>query len=169
MKQNIHDILNRQIELEASSSQTYLAMAIWAEDKGYTGTADFLYLHADEERMHMIKLIKFLNERGGRAVVPALDAPKSEYKDLQDIFGTLLEHELHVTDSINEIVHICLQEKDYTTHNFMQWYVSEQLEEEALARTVLDKLKIIGDDKGGLYLFDNDMKTIQVETQAAPE
>ena len=61
---------------------------------------------------------------------------------------------------------ICLQEKDYTTHNFMQWYVSEQLEEEALARTILDKLKIIGDDKGGLYLFDNDIKNLQVDTQA---
>ncbi|MCH2235813.1 MAG: ferritin [Crocinitomicaceae bacterium] len=165
MKQNIQDILNRQIQLEASSSQTYLAMAVWAENKGYTGTTDFLYAHADEERMHMLKLIKFLNERGGEAVIPALNAPKSDYKDLHEVFSTLLEHELHVTDSINEIVYICLQEKDYTTHNFMQWYVSEQLEEEALARTVLDKLKLIGDDKGGLYLFDNDMKTIQAESQ----
>ncbi len=166
MKQTIHDILNRQIELEASSSQTYLAMAIWAENKGYTGTADFLYLHADEERMHMIKLIKFLNERGGLAVVPSLKAPKSEYKDLHEVFGTLLEHELEVTESINEIVYVCLQEKDYTTHNFMQWYVSEQLEEEALARMIMDKLKLIGEDKGGLYMFDNDMKTIQAESQA---
>ena len=166
MKQNVQDIINKQIELEASSSQTYLAMASWADNSGFNGTADFLYLQADEERMHMIKLVRFLNERGGKAIIPKLAAPKNEYSGLLEVFSSLLEHELHVTDSINEIVHVCLQEKDYTTHNFMQWYVSEQLEEEALARTILDKLKIIGDDKGGLYLFDNDIKTFQAGTQS---
>lgn len=166
MKQQIQDIINRQIQMEAASSQTYLAMAVWADVNGYVGTSEFLYNQAQEERMHMMKLIRFINERGGEAVIPGLEAPKNDYKNLLEIFSTLLEHELNVTESINEIVYICLQEKDYTTHNFMQWYVSEQLEEEALARTILDKLKLIGDDKGGLYLFDNDIKTIQANTQA---
>ena len=72
----------------------------------------------------------------------------------------MLEHELNVTDSINNVVDLCLSEKDYTTHNFMQWYVSEQLEEEALARTILDKLKMIGNDRGGLYMFDRDLSVL---------
>ncbi len=157
LKDTIHEALNKQIELEASSSQFYLSMASWAETKGLTGTAKFLYAHSDEERMHMLKLVKFINERGGAAVVPALSAPPATYNGLADIFGSLLEHELNVTDSINNIVDLCLTEKDYTTYNFMQWYVAEQLEEEALARTILDKLNMIGEDKGGLYMFDRDL------------
>ena len=76
---------------------------------------------------------------------------------MASVFESLLEHELNVTDSINNVVDLCLSEKDYTTHNFMQWYVSEQLEEEALARTILDKLNMIGNDKAGLYMFDRDL------------
>lgn len=147
--------------MEARSSQSYLAMASWAENTGLSGTAAFLYRHSDEERMHMLKLIKFINERGGRAVVPALDQPNTGFNSITDIFQSLLDHETKVTEEINGVVDLCLQEKDYTTHNFMQWYVSEQIEEEALARNLIDKLNLIGNDKGGLYLFDRDLETMQ--------
>lgn len=160
LKQTIEKALNKQVELEASSSQFYLAMASWAETQGLTGSAKFLYEHSDEERFHMLKLIKFINERGGKAKIPALSAPPISFKGLKSIFESLLEHELNVTDSINNVVDQCLSEKDYTTHNFMQWYVSEQLEEEALARTIIDKLNMIGEDKGGLYMFDRDLETM---------
>ena len=113
--------------------------------------------------MHMLKLVRFINERGGTAVVPALDAPETDFKSVRDVFKALLNHEIEVTESINEIVFVCQEEKDYTTHNFMQWYVAEQLEEEALARTILDKLEMIGDDKGGLYLFDRDLEKLQTQ------
>lgn len=158
MNKRVEKALNEQIEKEASSSQFYLAMASWAEGQGLNGTAKFLYAHSDEERFHMLKLVKFVNERGGAAIIPGLENPPTEFTSLTRVFELLLEHELKVTDSINEVVDICLQEKDYTTHNFMQWYVSEQLEEEALARTILDKLTLIGGDKGGLYLFDRDLE-----------
>jgi ferritin len=158
LSKKIEAALNRQVEVEASSSQAYLAMASWAENTGLSGTAAFLYRHSDEERMHMLKLIKFINERGGRAKVPALKQPGTDFKSITDIFQTLLEHETTVTDGINSVVDLCLKEKDYTTHNFMQWYVSEQIEEEALARTLIDKLNLIGNDKGGLYLFDRDLE-----------
>jgi ferritin len=157
LSKKIEAALNRQVEVEASSSQAYLAMASWAENTGLSGTAAFLYRHADEERMHMLKLIKFINERGGRAVVPALELPNTGFNSITDIFQTLLDHETKVTEEINGVVDLCLQEKDYTTHNFMQWYVSEQIEEEALARNLIDKLNLIGNDKGGLYLFDRDL------------
>jgi ferritin len=159
LKSVIEQALNKQIELEASSSQFYLSMASWAEAQGLNGTSIFLYKHSDEERMHMLKLVHFLNERGGTAVIPALIKPPTTFESMTQVFESLLEHELNVTESINNIVGLCLDEKDFTTHNFMQWYVAEQLEEEALARTILDKLNMIGDDKGGLYLFDRDLKT----------
>ena len=157
LKSVIEQALNKQIELEASSSQFYLSMASWAEAQGLNGTSIFLYKHSDEERMHMLKLVHFLNERGGTAVIPALIKPPTTFESMTQVFESLLEHELNVTESINNIVGLCLDEKDFTTHNFMQWYVAEQLEEEALARTILDKLNMIGNDKGGLYMFDRDL------------
>ena len=157
LKDVIEKALNKQIELEASSSQFYLSMASWTETKGLSGSSDFLYQHSDEERLHMLKLVKFINERGGNALIPALIQPPKTFESLSHVFESLLEHELNVTESINNIVGLCLEEKDFTTHNFMQWYVAEQLEEEALARTILDRLNMIGNDKGGLYLFDRDL------------
>ena len=157
----IEKALNMQIKLEAQSSQFYLAMASWAETEGFGGIAQFLYMHSDEERLHMLKLVKFVNERGGHAEIPKLDQPPKKFKGVKAVFETVLQHETHVTAEINNVVHACLDEKDYTTHNFMQWYVAEQIEEEALARGIMDKLNLIGNDKGGLYLFDRDLATMQ--------
>ena len=164
IKDTVLNALNKQIKLEGDSSQLYLAMASWAEVKGLEGTANFLYAHADEERMHMLKLIKFINERGGKAFVPQIEEPKQDFSTLKDVFTAILNHECFVSDSINDIVGLTLEQKDYATHNFMQWYVSEQIEEEKLARNVLDKLEMIGSDKGGLYLFDRDIVTISAES-----
>ena len=119
-----------------------------------------MYAHSDEERMHMLKLIKFINERGGHAKVPALKAPPVKFGSFKEMFQNLFDHEVKVSQSINDLVDVTLTEKDYATHNFLQWYVSEQIEEEALARHILDKINLIGDDKGGLYLFDNDIKLL---------
>lgn len=165
LAERIERALNDQIKTEAESSQFYLAMASWAETHGLNGTAKFLYQHSDEERMHMLKLVKFVNERGGHAEVPALSQPPKDFESINNIFQTLLDHETKVTAEINKVVDICLQEKDYTTHNFMQWYVSEQIEEEALAREIMDKLSLIGADKGGLYLFDRDLSLIEPEAE----
>jgi len=163
MNPRVEKALNDQIQKEASSSQYYLAMASWSEANGLSGTAKFMYAHSDEERFHMLKLIKFVNERGGRAEISEISIPPKEFKDLKNVFESLLAHEIRVTESINNLVDICLQEKDYTTHNFVQWYVSEQLEEEALARTMLDKLRLIGDNQGGMYLFDRDLENASQE------
>lgn len=163
----IEAALNEQIRVEAESSQFYLAMASWAETQGLNGVAGFMYGHSDEERTHMLKLVKFVNERGGKALIPALTQPPKSWGNVQDIFKELLQHETRVTAEINGVVDVCLSEKDYTTHNFMQWYVSEQIEEEALARTILDKLNLIGNDKGGMYLFDRDLEMLRAENDAS--
>lgn len=156
----IEKALNQQVQLEAESSQIYLSMASWAEVQGYEGIANFLYQHSDEERMHMLKLLKFINERGGHGVVPALKQPAAKFKGVKEVFKDVLDHEILVSTEINKLVDICLKEKDYTTHNFLQWYVSEQIEEEALARKIMDKLKLIGNDNSGLYFFDRDIATL---------
>ena len=164
LKDKIEAALNSQIKSEAQSSQIYLAMASWAETQGLGGTAQFLYKHSDEERMHMLKLVQYVNERGGKALIPQLEQPTKDFNKLTNLFQTLLDHEVMVSGEINDLVDICLSEKDYTTHNFLQWYVAEQIEEEALARTIMDKLNMIGEDKGGLYLFDRDIENISITT-----
>jgi len=167
MNPRVEKALNDQIQKEAFSSQFYLAMASWSEANGLNGTAKFMYAHSDEERFHMLKLIKFVNERGGCAEIAGVTTPPKEFTDLNNVFESLLKHEILVTESINNLVDICLQEKDYTTHNFVQWYVSEQIEEEALARTMLDKLRLIGDHQGGMYLFDRDLESSSQENTPA--
>ncbi len=159
--------LNSQIRIEAESSQVYLSMASWAEVKGLEGISQFMYKQSDEERMHMLKLVKYVNERGGQSAISALTEPKAVYDSFQKMFEDLYDHEIFVSKSINELVHVALEEKDYATHNFLQWYVAEQMEEEALARTILDKINLIGNDKSGLYLFDRDVQQITVESAAA--
>lgn len=154
----IQDALNKQVQMEAESSQAYLAMASWAEiQPGLVGVTEFFYKQSDEERIHMLKLVRFVNERGGFAVVPPLEQPTLTFTSLKKLFEEFLKHELKVSNSINDLVHLSLTEKDYATHNFLQWYVNEQIEEERTARTLNDKLELIGDDKSGLYLFDRDI------------
>ena len=158
LSKTIQEALNNQVKIEAESSQAYLAMASWAEiQPGLQGVTDFFYKQSDEERMHMLKLIRFINERGGFAFVPALVQPIVTFKSIKNVFDDFLNHELKVSYSINELVNLALTEKDYATHNFLQWYVNEQMEEERTARTLRDKLELVGDDKGGLYLFDRDI------------
>ena len=164
LSKKIEEVLNKQIRIEAESSQIYLAMACWAEVKGLEGISNFMYKQSDEEREHMLKLVKFINERGGHAFISELKAPDVAFKSFKEMFEMLFKHEVFVSESINELVHISLEERDYATHNFLQWYVAEQIEEEAMARTILDKINLIGDDKGGLYLFDRDINQLTVST-----
>ena len=159
LSKEISAALNKQIKEEANASQTYLAMASWLELKGLPGLSDFFYTHSEEEREHMIKLIHYLNERGETSIIPALEAPKSSYVNVKEVLEDFYKHEQHVTKKICEIVDICLKTKDFTTYNFMQWYVSEQMEEEATAQLVLDKFTLLGENPektGGLFLLDKD-------------
>jgi len=159
LKKNIEDICNRQVEREGYSSNLYIAMASWAETNGYSGVASWLYSQSDEERIHMLKFIKYINERGGKAVMPALKKPAGEFKSVEDVFKEVLKHEEFVTASINEIVSLTLDEKDFNTHNFLQWFVMEQVEEEASVRVVLDKVRLVG--KNNMYEFDRDILSLR--------
>jgi len=161
LNKKVEDILNRQIERESYSSNLYLAMAVWAECNGLEGTAKWLYAQADEERMHMLKFIAYVNERGGRSTITAIEEPPAEYTDVIEVFDKVLKHEQFVTASINEIVEVCLEEKDFTTHNWIQYFVTEQIEEEASVSAINDKLKLLGSHN--LYMFDRDILGMRSE------
>jgi len=159
LSKRIEDICNRQVEREGYSSNLYLAMASWAETKGLTGVASWLFAQSDEERIHMLKFVKYINERGGKALIPSFKEPPREYKNVEELFNEVLKHEQFVTASINEIVSLVLEEKDYNTNSFLQWFVAEQLEEEASAQAIVDKLQLGG--KIHLYVFDKDMGNLR--------
>jgi ferritin len=160
LRKKVEDICNRQVEREGYSSNLYLAMASWAETKGLSGVADWLYVQSDEERLHMLKFIRYINERGGKAVMPAFKKPPVDYKGVEELFKDVLKHEEFVTASINEIVAVTLEEKDFNTNNFVQWFVNEQIEEEKNARAILDKLHLVG--KNNMYQFDRDIMSLRI-------
>ena len=134
-------------------------MAVWAETSGLSGVAGWMYGQAEEERLHMLKFIRYINERGGKSVIPALKQPGAEYKSVEDVFKEVLKHEEFITGSINEIVSLTLEEKDFNTHNFLQWFVMEQVEEEASVKTILDKVRLVGTNN--MYEFDRDVQSLR--------
>jgi ferritin len=154
LPKKVEEILNVQVDKEGYSSHLYLSMASWAENEGLGGISEWLYEQADEERMHMLKLVKYINERDGQARIAAVKEPPSEFGSVREMFEQVLEHEKYVTASINEIVQVCIDENDHTTHNWIQWFVTEQIEEEASVKSILDKLKLAGNQ---LYMFDRDI------------
>jgi ferritin len=167
LTKKVEAILNKQVEKEGYSSNLYLAMASWAEVNGFKGISEWLYAQAEEERMHMLKFIAYLNERDGKAIIPAFEKPPVEQKSVLEMFKAVLKHERFISASINEIVALSISEKDYTTQHFVQWFVNEQIEEEANVKTILDKLKLTGESN--LYLFDRDIMSLRTPATGEAE
>jgi len=159
LTEKVEKALVVQIEKEGYSSSLYLAMASWAESEGYSGIAQWLYAQSEEERQHMLKFIDYVNDRGGKAIIPAFDKPAEEYGDINTMFQKVLEHEQYVSKSINDIVAVTIEEKDYTTNNWIQWFVTEQIEEESSVNAILDKLNMLGERS--LYIFDRDIMNMR--------
>jgi len=155
LSKKVEGILNAQIEKEDYSSQLYLAMASWVENQGLGGVAEWFYAQVEEERMHLLKFVRYINERDGKAIIPGLDKPPVEFDNIVSLFDAVLKHERFITNSINKIVAVCMEEKDFTTHNWIQWFVTEQIEEEASVKEIIDKLKLLGEHN--LYMFDRDI------------
>ncbi len=144
LSKDIQEVLNHQVTKEANAAQIYLSYAVWAGGEGFAGVADLLFRHSGEERDHMMKVIQYIQERGGKAKITALSAPPPDPINLQECFENIFKHEVDNTTAIYGIVDISLKEKDWATWNFAQWFVKEQIEEETLAMDLLDKLKIAG-------------------------
>jgi len=165
LSKKVENILNVQVDKEGYSSHLYLSMAVWAETKGLGGIADWLYAQAEEERMHMLKLVKYINERDGSAAIIAVGEPPTEFGTVREMFDKVLEHEQFISGSINEIVQVCIDENDHTTNNWIQWFVTEQIEEEASVKSLIDKLKLVGEHN--MYMFDRDIMGMRGGGEAA--
>jgi ferritin len=161
------DALNRQINLEQYSSNLYLQMSAWCDHQGYAGSAAFLRAHAVEELNHMHKLFDYVCETGARAVLGTVNAPPSEYQSLGEVFRLIYEHELEITAAINRLVAAALAEPDFSTFQFLQWYVAEQHEEERLFKGILDKIAVIGLDGRGIYFLDKEIRKLAAPKAAA--
>lgn len=159
LKPKVEKILNEQIEKEGYSFFLYLSMASWAESKGMSGIAQWLYAQSEEEKLHMLKFVSYINERGGKAVLPAIKQAPGEWKDVFVMFDEVLKHEQYISESINKIVETAIKENDFATNNWLQWFVTEQVEEESSVQKVIDKLNMLG--KASIYLFDKDIMSLR--------
>ena len=160
LSQKIEAALNKQVAVEAAASQKYLAMANWCSREALDGCAQFLFTHAEEEREHMLKLVHYINDSGGFAITPAVDQPRLEFENIAELFNLAYQGEQSVSRSIDALIDICEEERDKQTINFLDWYVAEQHEEEALYRTLLDKIKLIGIEGRGLYFIDKEVELL---------
>ena len=172
LSESIQSALNAQMTKEAHASQIYLSYASWASAEGYTGIANFLFRHAQEERNHMMKVLEYILERGGVVKVEAIPAPPPNPATVQGCFEKVLEHEIDNTTAIYKLVKMSLTEEDWATWNFMQWFVKEQTEEETMALNLLDKIKVAGGEKASgdaLYALDRDMQSAPDDARLAQD
>ena len=157
LNKKIEEALNSQINAEMYSSYLYLSMSAYFESTGLSGFANWMRAQAQEELMHAMKFYDYVNERGGRVILGPLEAPSSEWESPLATFEATYEHEQKVTGLINELVNFAMEEKDHATNTFLQWFVTEQVEEEASAIEIVNKLKLMGDAPGGLFMLDREL------------
>jgi ferritin len=164
----VQKAINDQILKEEHSSRLYLAMASWCQVKGYQGAATFLYAQSDEERLHQLKLVHYLSDRGGTVVYAGMDPLPGKWKTLHEVFEAVLKHEEMISASINNLYAICNADKDFATAHYLQWYINEQIEEESTARGILDKINLAGDHQGGLFMIDKELGSMAAAKKAVP-
>lgn len=149
--------LNNQLNNELYSAYLYLSMSSYAASIGLKGSANWFMVQYQEEMVHAMKFYNYINSRGEHVKLQAIAAPPSEFNSLLDMFEQTLKHELSITASINELTDLALSEKDHATNIFLQWFVTEQIEEEENDRDIIGKLKLIGDNGQGLLMLDNEL------------
>lgn len=157
----MEELLNRQVTNEAWNAEIYLAYGAWADDQGMAGLSNFLFRHSQEERDHMMKFMQHIMQRGGRVKITRIPEPLKDPKNLKDCLDKLFKAEVENSESIYEIINLALEEKDWASWNFLQWFVKEQIEEENLIDDLIDRYNLIsggGEINGSdLYQFDQDL------------
>jgi ferritin len=153
----MQDALNAQITLEQYSAQLYLAMSAHCEGRSFRGFAHWLRVQAQEETKHAMKLVTFLLDRGGKLELGAISAPPSDFGTVTQVFEKILEHEKSITVKIGALFELSRAEKDYASEITLQWYVTEQVEEEANVGQIVDQLKAVGEQGGGIWYLDSKM------------
>ncbi|MCL2617464.1 MAG: ferritin [Defluviitaleaceae bacterium] len=151
------DALSNQVNAEYYSAYLYLVMSAAADEMGLKGCSNWLFCQAQEEMAHGTHIYKYILERGAAPTFAAIDLPPTSFEDIHKVFAMVLEHEQKVSKMCNSLASLAMQESDHAGYQFMMWFVNEQVEEEASATEILNKLKLIGDDSGMLLTLDNEL------------
>ena len=157
ISKKLNDALNGQINAELFSSYLYLSMSAWFSNKSLSGFANWMRVQAQEELFHAMKMFDYVNERGGKVVLASIEKPQNKWDSPLAVLEQVAQHEEHVTKLINDLVNCALDERDQASNIFLQWYVTEQVEEEASVSDVLNKLKLVGKDSAGMFAMDMEM------------
>lgn len=157
LNNDMEKALNAQVNAEMYSAYLYLSMSAYFQSKSLGGFASWMRVQAQEEMVHAMKLYDFINERGGRVILEPIEAPPTEWDSPLATSEAVYEHEQKVTGLINELVELALEKHDHATNIFLQWFVSEQVEEEDSANDVVEKIKLMGDARGGLFMLDREL------------
>ena len=153
----MQDALNKHLNEEFYSSYLYLSMAAYFEEQNFKGFANWFKIQSQEEYGHALKFYAFINQTGGDVKLTEIGAPKTNWKSVMEAFKDTLAHEKKITGLIHKLVDLAMQSKDYAANNFLQWFVNEQVEEVATVEEIINKLEMIGDNKGGLYMLDREL------------
>jgi len=151
--------LNDQINAEMFSAYLYLAMVAYFHEKNLSGFANWMTVQNQEETFHAMKFFRYVSERGGRVTLDAIEKPQFEWESPLAAMEAAQKHEAYITGRINDLVNIAIEEKDHATASFLRWFVDEQVEEEDSVNAVVQKLRLLGSDGGGLFMMDRDMAT----------
>lgn len=153
------DALNDHVNKELYSAYLYLSMAAYFRSINLTGFANWMQVQIQEELAHAMKFYSYINERGGKVILSTIDGPPTEWDSPLAVFEATYQHEVNVTKRINNSVNLAIEEKDHATNSFLQWFVTEQVEEESSADEIRQKLKLIGSDPSGLFMLDRELAT----------
>jgi ferritin len=151
--------LNEQINKEMYSAYLYMSMSAHSTNIGLPGFANWFMVQYQEEMEHAMKIYDYVNSHGGKVKLMTIDEPPSDFKDPMDMFRKTLKHEQFVTKCINELVNLSIEEKDHATQIFLQWFVTEQIEEEGNDNDIISKLELAGTDGNGLFMIDKELST----------
>jgi ferritin len=154
----MEDAINAQITRELYSANLYLAMAAYYHSRNLNGFANWMRIQAGEEMQHAMKFFDYLLERDGKIVLGTIEAPPTEWASTLDAFEKALDHERYITKNINELADLAFEQRDHATSNMLQWFVNEQVEEEATTGEIVDRLKLAGDSKSPLFMLDSELK-----------
>src|SRR6056297_696823 len=158
LSKKMEKALNEQINAELYSAYLYLSMSAYFEGQNFDGFANWLRVQYQEETSHAMKIYDYVHERGGKVTLTGIDSPQTDWKNPVEVFEQVFEHEQHVTSLINNLVNMAIDEKDHATNNMLQWYVAEQVEEEANAEKLLEDVKMISGKGQGMLMLDRELK-----------
>jgi ferritin len=160
--------LNGQVNKEFYSAYFYMSMSAHSESENLKGIAAWFMAKYDEEMAHAMKIYRYLHDQGARIELEAVDKPPSQYEGVLDMFEKTLAHEQDVTASFNDLVDAALTEKDHATNIFLQWFVTEQIEEEATVKDIIGRIKLVGERGEGLFMVDNELAGLAKQMSQAP-